>query len=209
MRPALLGVSAQPAGWSACRSTGRRLPVVAWAIFAEDGRLATVGLVARGGSSLVRGDRLAGFTGYAPGPGCEPQLEPPALAPADLDSAMAAALSVDADEWSEYEAHIRANLTSAAATEWATASLAGFDEDPKRWFRLWLRGRREHEATEHDLLQRLRALSLVAPGRSLEQALGDCHITLGALLSAEPPGDSDQNVRSELARKPGREGEIS
>ncbi len=197
---ALLRVSATPLGWSVCRAGGRRRPVVAWAIFREDdGRETVVGMIARG-AALVRGDRLAGFEGYAPGRGCEPTLHPPALAPADLTDAMVAALSVNAGSWEEYEARIREELTAAANIEWATAALAGFELDPGRWFRLWLQGRREHEGTENDLLLRLRALSLVAPGRSLEQALKETGVTLGALLAAPPPPSTPHETRRTSGR---------
>lgn len=198
--PILLRVSAQPLGWSVCRAVGRRRPIVAWAIFAEDGgREAVVGMIARG-LALVRGDRVAGFQGYAPGPGCEPTLEPPALAPADLTAAMFDALEPVTGDWTAIESRIREKLAAAANVEWASAALAVFERDPGRWFRIWLRGRREHEPTENDLLLRLRALSLVAPGRSLEEALNETGLTLGALLAAPPPPSTPHGAR----RRPGR-----
>jgi hypothetical protein len=135
---------------------------MAWGIFQEVGGLETpVGLVA-GGQTLVRGDRLAGFSGYAAGAGCEPQLQPPAVPPGDFDDAMAAAVAVDADHWDVYESRIRESLAAVAAGEWATAALAGFESNPRSWFRLWLQGRREHERTEADLMRRL---SCPVPGR--------------------------------------------
>lgn len=209
MRPVLVRVSAQPSGWSMCRTRGRRRPVMAWAVFAEEGGRATVaGLVARGGA-LVRGDRLEGFVGYAPGAGCEPQLEPPALPPADLDGAMASALAVDAGSWDAFEARIRSALAAAADSEWAMASLAGFELDPPLWFRLWIQGRREHEGTERDLMLRLRALALVAPGRSLEKALSETGISLGQLLAAPIHNLIPVNQHASPARKAGSRGESS
>lgn len=186
MRPTLIRLSAQPSGWSVCRAIGRRRPVMAWAVFAEDGDRVTVGLVARG-QALVRGDHLRDFEGYAAGPGTEPQLVPPALPATNLSDAMASALAVDAGTWQEYEARIRAALTASASTEWATVSLAGFELNPSRWFRLWLQARREHERTEDDLMLRLRALSTLAPGRSLADALNVAGVSLGALLASPPP----------------------
>jgi hypothetical protein len=196
MRPVLLRVSAQPSGWAACRARGRRRAVMAWAIFEEDGGHTTVGLVARG-QTFMRGDRVPGFAGWARGPGCEPQLAPPALAPADLDEVMAAALEVRVGTRDMLEARIRSALTAAADVEFATAALAGFEVDPGGWFRAWYAGRLEHEATERDLMQRLRALSLVAPGRSLEEALSDTGVSLGALLAApDLPSHIHDRVRS-------------
>ena len=185
MRPDLIRLSAQPTGWSACRTIGTRRPVVAWGVFTEDRRVTVVGMIARG-QGVVRADHLTGFEGYAAGPGTEPQLDPPALPAVDLNDAMATALAVDADSWQEYEARIRSALAAAASTEWATVSLTVFESNPSRWFRLWLQGRREHERTEQDLMSRLRALSLVAPGRSLVDALADTRTTLGALLASPP-----------------------
>jgi hypothetical protein len=204
MRPTLLRVSAHPLGWSVC-SVGRRRrrPVEAWAIFREnDGRERVVGMIARG-QSLVRGDRLAGFEGYAPGQGCEPTLRPPALPPADLNDAMFKALEPATGDWTAIESRIRKEFTAAANVEFATAALAVFEPNPGRWFRLWLQGRREHEPTENDLLLRLRALSLVAPGRSLEAALNDTGVTLGALLAAPDPPSTPHEAR----RRPGRGGQ--
>ncbi len=204
MKLALLRVSARPSGWSVCHVIGRRRPVMAWAIFAEDRGPTTVGMVARG-ETLVRGDRVAGFVGYAAGPGCESQLEPPALPPSDLDDAMSAALEVHVDRWDVFEAGIRKALEAAANVDWASVALAGFALNPSLWFRLWLRGRREHERTEADLMQRLRALSLVAPGRSLEEALSDMGVSLGALIAAPDPPSTPHEAR----RTPGRgEGQL-
>lgn len=184
---ALLRVSAQPEGWSACRARGRRRPVMAWAVFAEDGGLVTVaGLVAEG-EKLVRGDRLPGFVGWSPGAGCEPQPEAPPLPPASLNEAVTQALAVDAGSWSGYESRIRANLLAASSREFATVALASFVVDPIRWFRLWSSARREREETEDGLRLRLRALAAAAPGRDLEAALADAGLTLGALLAAPDP----------------------
>jgi hypothetical protein len=200
MRPILLRVSAQPLGWSVCRAGGRRRPVLGWAILREDdGRETVVGLIARG-AALVRGDRLAGFEGYAAGQGCEPELRPPALPPADLNDAMFKALEPATGDWTAIEARIREELTAAANIEWATAARAGFELDPGRWFRFWLQGRREHEHTEGDLLLRLRALSLVAPGRSLEEALNETGVTLGALLAAPDPPSTPHEARRRSGR---------
>ena len=188
---ALLRVSVTPQGWSACTrssrpsSTPRRRPVFAWGVFTEhDASVKIVGLVARG-QELVRSDRLADFEGYAAGPGTEPQLELPALPPADLTEAMHDALAVDAADWEGYEARIREQLTSAANRDWATVALKGFEQSPREWFRYWLQTRREHEATEADLMRRLRALSHIEPGLSLEAALAATGITLGELLAME------------------------
>jgi hypothetical protein len=107
------------------------------------------------------------------------------------------ALVPDAADWPEYESRIRTSLAAVASNEWATTALAGFVVDPGKWFRLWLSGRREHEYTERDLWRRLRALSLVAPGRSLEEALVVVHSSLGALLAApDPPTTHQHKVRT-------------
>jgi hypothetical protein len=201
VREAFLRASALPSGWSACRTIGRRRAVIAWAELERDGVCEVVGMIARG-ASLVRGDRLSGFAGYAPGPGCEPQLEPPAVPPASLDAAMNAALAVDADSWAEYEARIHSLLALAADVEWAAASLPEFEVDPPRWFRLWLRGRRERDATEAILWRRLRALTLAAPGLSLEEALDATGQTLGELLAfPEPPATPRDQTGAGRAKK--------
>ncbi len=212
MRTTLRSLSVQPSGWSLCHTIGRRKPVMAWGVFAEVGQRVTVGMVVRG-QALMRGDRLQGFEGYAAGPGCEPQLDPPALPPADLNDAMASALAVNAESWQEYEARIRSALASAANIEWATVSLAGFEADPSRWFRLWLQGRREREQAEQDLMLRLRALSLLAPGRSLADALAVTASTLGGLLATpdntQGGGLIPVNQHASPARKAGSRGESS
>jgi hypothetical protein len=99
---------------------------------------------------------------------------------------------------------------AAAETEWATVCLAGFQGAPTVWFRRWLRGRREHEGTEADLILRLRALAALAPGRSLEQALDVAGVSLGELLAAADPNvinHRDMRARARAGREGDREDE--
>ena len=137
------------------------------------------------GEQLVRADRLTGYLGVASGQGVEPTLELPELPPIDLDAVMLSALAVDTDDWTVYEARIRAGLEAGARVEWATQALAGFTE-PRQFFRLWRSSRREHTDTERLLWGRLVALSHLAPkGASLEELLTAGRTTLGRLM-AEP-----------------------